>query len=163
MRYFLLAALLFSCGPTPQAHCVTTQGVRFMGMYPSNEWVDPEKWSCEIFEYSQNRLVYALLNDGGTYRNLDTDRLKGVEVWLHEGEWWTDEYKRDISGVTYCETKFVLIGNANNPRISAFPHELVHVMQGCNSPLPIDEGSDIDHSDWKRDGLYSAIDFANGQ
>jgi hypothetical protein len=44
---------------------------------------------------------------------------------------------------------------------TAFAHEAVHLTQGCDAPLPVDEGWDVGHANWVRAGLFDAVEAAN--
>lgn len=79
----------------------------------------------------------------------------------YELDWYGT--KHNVSGHTVCALKYMVIGRpqSGNWFNSALAHELLHAMQGCESPKPIDEGQDEAHANWVRDQFYFAIDEAN--
>lgn len=85
-------------------------------------------------------------------------------IKLHDGR---DGPLKDtmVSGHTHCTLKYLVVGTPERDgRVwwneSSLVHELFHVMQGCESPGPIDKGEDFQHSNWARDGLNAAIEEA---
>ena len=73
-----------------------------------------------------------------------------------------------VSGYTECWGKYIVVGTPLRAgrtwwSESSVVHELFHAMQHCESPPPTDPGYDDDHSNWYRDGIFSAIDYERSQ
>jgi hypothetical protein len=83
--------------------------------------------------------------------------LKGVSIHAKPARAWYDPWGRLVGGYTTCATKQVHIGTGQ----TVLAHELAHVLQECSPEFPIDEGSDADHADWLRKGIYLIIDEAS--
>ena len=98
--------------------------------------------------------------------------LKGVMAWEMPG------FSSNIGGVnasgwTECSLArfsfhtgngYLFKDDFSRPRAvwqTAFAHEAVHVAQGCEAPLPVDEGWTEAHANWVRDGLFNAVEWAN--
>jgi hypothetical protein len=154
----LFSLVFFSCNPMDhEAFCVTSLGLKYMGEWPTGNYIFRNDYSCEYFESAQNKLI-ASFNAPINLKGLDIKRLKDVEIWVRPADWWVDEFQREVAGVSYCYAGFFQINSAPFAIQSSFAHEMVHILQGCNSPLPIDKHSDKDHSNWYRDGFYEAIE-----
>lgn len=70
-------------------------------------------------------------------------------------------YSGWVAGATNCSWSAMEISvNADLPLLTTLTHEMAHAVQDCRSPLPVDEGVDSWHSDWKRDHIFDAIEFA---
>lgn len=98
--------------------------------------------------------------------------FKGVMAWEMPG------FSSNIGGVnasgwTECSLArfsfhtgngYLFKDDFSRPRAvwqTAFAHEAVHVAQGCEAPLPVDEGWTEAHANWVRDGLFNAVEWAN--
>ena len=91
--------------------------------------------------------------------------LVGYRVYTKRtGNWLRPDGLR-ISGETSCWSKMITVGSGGPKdwNYSAIVHELFHAMQHCESPPPTDPGYDDDHSNWYRDGIFSAIDYERSQ
>lgn len=92
--------------------------------------------------------------------------------------WEMPEFSTVVGGVnaagwTECDHSRFLFHTGNgylfkddfsHPRAvwqTAFAHEAVHLAQGCDAPLPVDEGWTEAHANWVRDGLFNAVEWAN--
>jgi hypothetical protein len=126
--------------------------VYYMGLLNSGDPSEQAVFSCS--RLSDIELdVYATRKEG---LNID-----GYQVWFREDYSWPDPWGRlykgepmMIGGFTNCTTKTIVIGLG----VSVYPHEVMHAIQGCFTPEPIDEGLDEMHSNWNRDGFYADID-----
>lgn len=142
-RLALLAiiAILASCSPRP--NCVTRCGVVIVG----------ESVECDDYQRIEVELLWriqgALPNACEAWSGLTAEALPGVES-LHLG--------RRVEGWSDCGWGQMHF-HAGFPRAwrTAYAHELVHVAQRCEAPMPIDEHRDVDHSDWTRSGLGPAV------
>ena len=131
-----LFALLAACAP-PQF--TTTCGVAVVG----------ETVSAEDYQRSEDELSARLPGTCAAWNGTTAVALTGRES-VHNG--------RRVEGWTDCPTK-TLYFHAGYPRFwrTAFTHELVHVAQNCETPLPVDEHRDVDHSDWTRHGYAKTL------
>jgi hypothetical protein len=78
-----------------------------------------------------------------------------VTIKFHPGELF-DFYGTAVYGLTYCPLKSVEL-SSQDLRVSAYAHEMLHVIQGCALAWPIDEGQDLAHADWNRNGFNDTI------
>lgn len=86
--------------------------------------------------------------------------LAGLKVHTRATPCWTDPYGRSVCGLAWCQYGVVEVGTPAHWQHwsrSALPHELVHVMQGCDTPGEIDKGMDDEHSNWERLGINEAL------
>lgn len=161
MKY--LVALLISCCahiPRTQDNC----GLRL----EDKSWLTSssllEAVSQAIYKATQttdNRLQDAAEN---------CSAMRGYVVKVRPQVTWEMEAGKNfvvsVSGVTYCMSRLVEIGQptdmARGWRATALVHELFHVMQNCSSPGPSDIDQDEDHANWTRDGIKDAILRAEG-
>lgn len=90
-------------------------------------------------------------------------QLAGWNVYTVKAEQW-DSWGVMIQGSASCWNRVIKIHTPPSHRWeeTALVHEFMHVIQGCEALKPIDSGSDEDHANWQRDGVWSAIDAANG-
>ncbi len=68
-----------------------------------------------------------------------------------------------VTGYANCRERTVTVGTpvSGQWRHGALAHELMHVVQDCAAVQPVDPGLDVDHANWTRDGLWTAIDNVN--
>jgi len=136
VRLLALALLVSACAP-PQY--VTTCGVALVG----------ESVDAADYQRSEDELSARLPGACASWSGTTAVAMPGRES-LHNG--------RHVEGWTDCPTATVYF-HAGYSRFwrTAFTHELVHIAQRCDSPLPIDEHRDVDHSDWTRHGYARAL------
>jgi hypothetical protein len=140
LEFALLASCAFlACSSPPR--CVTPCGVVIVG--EAVDCVDYARVETELLE----RLPVAGACE--TWRNTTAEAMPGRES-VHLGrrvEGWSD----CVWGALYF--------HADYPRFwrTAFAHELVHIAQRCETPQPVDEHRDADHSNWSRDGIAKAL------
>lgn len=116
-------------------------------------------WTDEDLAYAETRTLkfFARLKIPGFMDEKQLcERLRSVSIIQQPYPVWVDDWDRQVSGLTYCFQSRVYIGTGVFG-INAYTHEIAHIAQGCNSPLPVDEHSDADHSNWIRDGIYDTI------
>lgn len=162
MKRLTLALLLASCAPTRDSshtQCNLILGGDWDGKpgaaYLTGEDLQDAEW----------RVIYALrkthdpkLSD----RDTVCRRLFGVKVlvastrdFIHP---WSNE---KVTGYAACGSRTVVV---NTPASKAWyhsslAHELVHIAQDCTATWPIDPGLDVDHANWRRDGILDAINL----
>ncbi len=115
----------------------------------------PVGWTCQDVQAVETAIVRELQQaQDKRYVNCS---LRGYKLVVIDVEsWWS--FGRMVAGLTYCQNGNVIIGNSP-PRKSALAHEMVHALQNCYPLGPYDE-KDFYHSNWRRDGIYDAIDRA---
>ena len=118
----------------------------------------------EAGDYNAERSDIVTCQHAAVKNGLTTcDLMQGVHVQFMETSGWTDSYSRRVSGITWCpgsKASFDLfstiqVGNGQlHPAYAgALIHELRH-LQECGQ-------ADIaDHTNWKEDGVYDAIERA---
>ena len=87
-------------------------------------------------------------------------RLVGYRVYTREENHWIDPWGRSIAGYTSCINKVIMVGSPalGDWRRSSLVHEMFHAAQLCSPEKPpVDEGTDEDHADWFRKGIFDAI------
>jgi len=138
--------LLFSCGAIPTALCPSTCGARMMGVLETGEM--PEHWTCEDFQHAENMLVY------GVDRRACA-AVRNVEFYWEPGHPFYYG-ARSVAGVTFCDRNLVILSSLP-PNVSAYAHEVYHLIQGCAAPLPVDEGLDSQHANWNRANINADV------
>ena len=133
--------LMTGCDQRPVL-CYTDNNIRVFGCVDA---------SCT--DYSCGRLS-KIENEIRPFFPNEFNNLKGYGIWLYNSESFQDYWGRSVGGYTQCESKEMVIGIGR----TVYAHELIHAMQKCSAPLPIDEGSDRDHSNWLRDSYYQIIE-----
>ena len=164
MRYLLLLCLTACAGtlPPPSGSC----GVRAAGNIDSRFTSDG--LTDEIVEDMVERAL-----DGTTFTtdfrlNDQTENcrnLQGYNVYTKPpGAFQLLTSKGAIEwvlGYTTCWQKLIVVSAPENKmwRRSALVHELIHAIQKCEAPRPVDPDGDPDHANWHRDNIYGAIDY----
>jgi len=130
--------------------------------YASFRPEDQLLWTQEDLDNAETTAIVHL-NDLPTLMSGDhlCNRLRTVTIIQEPNSVWIDPWRRDVAGMTECDLSRIYIGTGPY-RDNAYAHELAHLAQNCNSPLPIDEHLDYDHSNWNRDGIYDAIFLSQG-
>lgn len=150
MRYSLhviaLTLCLSACGPEVPALCETDHGLRFYGFDDGSEL--PPMWTCEEIRAVENYVVERL-------PQLSALEIGKFKMYMTNAD--KDPWGRSVAGYAHCQSATIMVWFSKRPAVSSFPHELVHAMQGCQTPLPIDEGFDEDHSNWKRSGIEAVL------
>lgn len=139
---------LTASGCATVSKCTTTCGFRADEV--------PVGWTCQDVQDVESAIIRELQSakDDRLKKQCDLSRFQLLVV--HAEDWWS--FGRQVQGLTYCENGNVIIGNSL-PKDSALAHEIVHALQNC-TPLEPYNDKDLFHSNWKRDGLYDAIDRA---
>jgi hypothetical protein len=137
-RYLTALVALCACEP---ARCVTACGVTIVG----------EDVACAEYQRLENALVSRL-------PIADTcARLRGYSAVALPGRTSTHE-GRSVEGWSDCAWRAIYFhADWWKPWRTAFVHELAHAAQDCRTPMPVDEGRDVDHSDWTRSGIGKAV------
>jgi len=110
----------------------------------------PERWSCESLQLAEDVFLE-------TFSDMHPNACKNVPSYLYFAS--TDEFMHageSVAGLAVCHMAQVQL-SALPPHESAYAHEMVHLMQKCDSPMPVDEGLTHDHSDWNRSGIYERL------
>lgn len=105
--------------------------------------------------------VMTLTTDYRFLEPLDVcQRMVGFRIYTREENNWVDSWGRDIAGATSCLNKTIEVGSPplGDWHYTALVHELFHVAQNCVALKPIDVGTDEDHANWIRDGIFDAIE-----
>lgn len=148
--------------------CQTSCGLKLAGPVPyrTEEFRGEAWWTCEQFERAEEIALdtYAVLAGPHDDRfNDGCGLIRGYTVVVMP-EWdWKAPDGEEVSGLTYCDSKTILVNEAP-PMSSSLTHEMGHAIQGCapKGPMPArDGGTDtqyqnlLDHANWDRDGLYA--------
>ncbi len=158
------ATLLVACGstePNTRVFCTTPCGLSIAAANGSPQWQCEDYAALEQELIAQTKLPVCRAN-------------KGSVAWEMPG-FSTVVGGIKASGWTECNLDRIMFHTGDGfvfsdrdarymrrgPEDSAFTHELVHLAQGCVSPLPVDEGSNEGHSNWRRDGLFKLIEDVN--
>lgn len=152
----LLSSLFFLCACEAQeTHCITNLGVNIISMSDGAKITDIG-YSCEDFNVVEREILSLLPNNKET--NINWNRVRGYNVWLHVGGKFSMWWGQKVAGYTFCPTTEIQIGIfAPHVARSNYGHEIIHAAQGCLSVQPISNSDDYDHSNWTRDGFWSTI------
>lgn len=142
----VLGLLGASCTSCNVGYCHTLEGMRFTGAVDGS-MPNPISW-CEENQHIENYMV-SYMGHG--------ENLKRYNIFYHSVGSWKDPWGRAVGGYTICVTGEMHVGTGKE----VYAHEMAHALQSCQSPLPIDESTDIDHSNWYRDGIFEAIGEAS--
>lgn len=157
MRYLVFLLALSACGPD-QSKFKTRCGLEFMGEV--NTLLQVNGWDQEALQAVEDEDIKIFSRDVAGDPRFTSDNMcnqfKGFKIFVHPAMSWVDEYKRNISGVTFCLGRIVTVNN-DTPFRGSLSHELAHVTQGCMAIQPPDMGSDADHANWSRDDIYKSI------
>lgn len=146
MRLFAILALA-SCATPLSSECVTRCGTRIVSEYlPTAE----TGWTCEGLQEAEDVLV-ALVADKYPRACAALD----VTIKFHPGESFSFVGSK-VYGLTHCSLRQVELSSLDL-RVSAYAHEMLHVIQGCALAWPIDYGQDLAHADWDRNGFNNTI------
>ncbi len=160
-RSLIAAGLLLACAPTGAYSTVLFEspcGMRYLGSFP-----DASAPTLEAAEFAKAEFIVmdSFYRDDLfqlTYEQMCSS-VWGWRLYNSNQAAWIDEYGRGVMGLTHCGFATLEIGNDPLP-YSAYPHELAHVLQRCDPAPPLDPGVTAEHSDWKRLGVYEAINHA---
>lgn len=145
---FVSVHFLTACAHTVGPHCETRCGVQLVGVFPN--WEMPERWSCDNLQLAEDVFLE-------TFSDMYPNACKNVPSYLYFAS--TDEFMHageSVAGLAVCSMAQVQL-SALAPWESAYAHEMVHLMQKCDSPAPTDEGETHDHSDWVRSGIRARL------
>lgn len=159
MKYFVLLSLLLTgCGPQePIAKFESKCGLKFMGEVETLN--DVPGWTKETLQDVEDTTIREFsgaVKDARFTEYLICGRLKGFRIFVKPTSSWTDPWGRKVSGVTYCFERGMVVG-LEQPYQSAIPHEIAHIVQGCEPIQPATEEQDADHANWIRDNIYPTI------
>lgn len=119
----------------------------------------PSEWTQASLAEAEARTLAMLAKYSTDPRTRDAcGKLKGWNIYPERTRDFVDIYGRKVAGITNC-SKDLSIAGRGDPRRWALPHELVHAVQRCWTPAPIDPGETADHSNWTRDGLRRVVDY----
>lgn len=149
MKTLLLAlSLLAGCATTPaEPLCTTRCGIQVMGAIDGG-W--PDGWDCARVQAVED----ATTVDLARYVRSDArfadvcSRVRGYDLWLHP-DMNFDYNGATVNGLTFCDTKTMVVGA--NPLLfrSSLPHEMSHAVQNC-MPLVLNP-EDFYHGGWEID------------
>lgn len=148
MRFLviLVTFALLACGGR-MYHTVTQCGLTLRGSLETREQVPG--FDIEMLEELERlTLKYGLGK---------CSDFNGYSVWVRPEVWDLYDDGNYRSGSAYCNWVAPRIEIAvTHPTTVA--HELHHVAQKCEAPLPVDKDADASHADWHRSGAYKALD-----
>lgn len=144
--FLLLSFSLQACG---QSALCTSQGVSLAGVTTTGAM--PDEWTCARFAVA----LYAVLDTFDEEQpqfNFEQSRalrqLSGYTISVHpEKSFYSAEHGQEVSGLTMCGTRQILVGNRPLGESDIFAHEIVHAVQGCVVP---------DHRDWDQENQNGA-------
>lgn len=155
----VVAAVALACAPSrpydPDDWSLC--GAVALGDIESGErsWLDGSQ-----LREAEAALLYALTQ----HSKLDTHKacgaLAGTQIYTRSTACWTDPYGRAVCGLSWCNYRYTEVGTPahwQHWRTSTLAHELVHVIQGCETPGEIDPGMDRAHANWNRLGISDAL------
>lgn len=151
MKRIALLLIAASCSPVPRIVCETRCGTQWVELQP--DYYSPDdstEWTCDGLQEAEDKFL-PLVQD------LYPRACEALQVQLtfHPDSSW-DFYGSQVAGLTFCPMGVVELSSLNL-RVSAYAHEMLHVMQGCVPQLPVDEGQDLAHGDWVRNGFNGII------
>lgn len=155
-KAFLIAFLLGGCAPNPQNAC---------GMQPRGDYFDRFAGSYLTTGALQEAVWWVLQARTSDPRLADPrencDRLARYSVLTTQT---VDAFPKR-AGICDCPLGVIVVGTPVDRRwqSSALAHELFHALQSCSSLLPIGPGQDLDHANWDRDGVESAVAWVRAQ
>jgi hypothetical protein len=161
MKKLITIVMLMGCGPNgPQPICVTGCGMGFYGTYPDQE----ETWSCQDLTRAETRWIDTFTEFVKDPRFSTPDAMcsifAGWQLWTYpNAQSWINRNGESVAGQTLCDYGVVQVGTDTISK-SAYAHELVHIIQGCEGTAPYEK--DVVHSNWVKDGIYHAIDIYQG-
>lgn len=132
---------VIGCGPPPLC---SADGVEFYGLTVSDGDRMPPGWSCLKFTLA----VEAVINTFDTMRPQPSferaqalANFSGASVHIHpETSWFSEVHDIMVSGLTFCETRQMLVHNKPPDQSDAFSHEMAHIAQACRA---------MEHQDWQ--------------
>lgn len=153
----VLGLLLSCCAPTSAALCTTPCGLELYGPIPEPmpEDVGQPGWTCPELERTERVTLNAFAREVKDER-FDfacssfagyAVRVVSVPVWESAQHAEPANPKGRVTGLTYCQSGLVYVGNAP-PLRGALSHELAHVAQRCNPH---------GHDSWGDAGINAAI------
>lgn len=131
MRATLALLVLTGCGVEPSYR--TRCGLAIEGNYPGFE----------------QDTIQAIEDASIANAVVSCSRIPGYRLVVNEAGDFDGK-----SGLANCITGEIRITSAG-PEVLF--HEFHHVEQGCWPPLPVDEGLDLIHANWNRDGVFERI------
>lgn len=159
MRSFVLTlALLTACAPGrpfDRDDWSMCGAVAAGDEHWNKTWLDGKQ-----LREAETALLYSLARHSKLDLGQGCAALAGLKVHTRATPCWTDQYGRSVCGLSWCQYGVVEVGTPPHwPHWSrsTLTHELVHVMQGCNTPGEVDPGMDDDHSNWERLGINEAL------
>lgn len=145
VRWFPIALTLVACGPQGVSDCTTRCG---MAVYGTQD--------CEGVDKAEQQALTAFERDVGWSSSSMCSALNGAHLQNRgtpDGT-WTDAWGRRVAGLTYCESKSLLIGT-DVWAASAMAHEMAHLFE-CY----VDWKAPTNHEDWDARNIHWAIAHA---
>lgn len=111
---------------------------------------DTKTTDCNRLNTVDNKIrdVYTNSKEITDTRFKSYKQVSGYLLIIHNSRYWVDEYGREVSGLTWCNTRTIEIGNQELGD-GALAHEIAHVIQGCDDP---------NHSMWESNGINNEIE-----
>lgn len=167
IRRSLIATVLVgatACAPTGAFDTVLFEspcGMRYLG-----SWPDAGSPTLEAATFAKAEFVVmdSFYRDdlfGLNYEQM-CDAVWGWRLYTSNESAWIDERGRGVFGLTHCGFAVMQLGK-DPIAYTAYPHELAHVLQRCDPSQPEDPGTDREHADWYRRGVYAAIENATNR
>ncbi len=158
----LLAALillLIGCGSSNSTEdggttCVTPCGVTYYGL--QGVWTCAQVRAVELVTLSAFTKYVPKYQPGfwdtcGSLRGWSL-AIQPTASWVSPAHVTEANPKGIISGVTYCDGRWMYAGNGP-PHESAIPHEMAHAIQRC---VP------VFHENWSDAGIWEALNAVRG-
>ena len=152
----VLVLVASACGPGPAS---TRCG---LGMVQNSaDWLDISK--VQEAEDQILQFVQGINDDRINSPQKTCAALNWGAVYALDEKNWIDKWGRDVSGLTYCPERTIVVGRPwelNAWQRSALAHELIHWTQRCEGTGD-KNAVDIGHQNWHEDGVYSTLERIN--
>lgn len=162
-NYIISLVVVFTSCDVPL--CRSVCGMDYVGISNGRTGVP---WTCSDFQTAEDKAL-RLFKGVRDHRFLSEDlmcrKLKNYTIMSNPQTKWLDPYGRlnangdviEIAGLTFCPSR-TIEANSNYPHKGSLMHEMAHAIQEC-VPIQIeDPTTDVDHKNWKKDGIFDAID-----
>jgi hypothetical protein len=153
VKYLPLVLVATACSPPGEARFTTTCGVTYRGDATFDASLEDPTFDLEELQTSEDLAI--------AYGLVRCEQLKGYSVYTRPTKWqrpFLETGKNYISGLAYCNAMFGLRIEVSLTTPHVLLHEFHHAAQGCNPPMPIDDGLEYTHSNWNRSGANARID-----
>jgi hypothetical protein len=154
----ILAALLSACGGPVE--CRTRAGIVFEEL---------QGWTCEEVQALETQTLEEFKTVTDWRFRFSREAVYGYRVSIQPTPnfryMWRNQVQGPVSGVTDCETAYIMIGDSTKlgkrAAASSFAHEIAHAIQRCYAGPNVDtEGTwagDSMHGNWTSTGIDAAV------